>query len=136
MLTHIGCPFHPRVTALARKKPSHSAKSAGGRSHLNTHTLLTQRSRIGLTMPLSRHSVETYPETSSHATCQGTFGQGRLSLLSHCRLILAYRVKLVCVSYSPLKKNKRRRQEMNHRTFSQNPCKQVKSHHYGVLPKG
>ena len=26
-------------------------------------------------MPLSRHSVGTYMETSSHATCQGTFGQ-------------------------------------------------------------
>ena len=26
-------------------------------------------------MPLSRHSAGTYLETSSHATCQGTFGQ-------------------------------------------------------------
>ena len=34
-------------------------------------------------MPLSRHSVGTYPETSSHATCQGTFGHSRLSPLSH-----------------------------------------------------
>ena len=33
-------PFHPRVTAVARKKdPDHSAKSAGGRLQLNTHTL-------------------------------------------------------------------------------------------------
>ena len=39
------------------KDPGHSAKSEGGRLHLNTHTLLTQRSRSGLTMPLSRHSV-------------------------------------------------------------------------------
>ena len=39
-------------------------------------------------MPLSGHSVVTYPETSSHATCQGTFGHGRLSSLSHCGLIL------------------------------------------------
>ena len=30
-------------------------------------------------MPLSRHSVETYPETSSHAISQGTFGHSRLS---------------------------------------------------------
>ena len=28
-----------------------------------------------LTVPLSRHTVETYPETSSHATCQGTLSQ-------------------------------------------------------------
>ena len=40
-------------------------------------------------MPLSKHSVETYPETSSHATCQGAFGHGRLSPLNHCGLILA-----------------------------------------------
>ena len=45
--------------------PSHSAKSAGGRLHLNMHTFLPQRSRSGLTMLLSRHSVGTYRETSS-----------------------------------------------------------------------
>ena len=39
------------------KDPGHSVKSAGGRLHLNTHALLIQRSRSGLTMPLSRHSV-------------------------------------------------------------------------------
>ena len=68
------------------KDPGHSAKSAGGRLHLNTHTPLTQRSRSGLTMLLSRHSMETYRETSSHATRQGTLGH---SSLSHCGLILA-----------------------------------------------
>ena len=88
------------------KDPGHSAKSAGGRLHLNTHTPLTQRSRSGLTMPLPRHSAGTYPETSSHATCQETFGHGRLSSLSHCGPILAQRVELVCASKSPLKKKK------------------------------
>ena len=33
-------------------------------------------------MPLSRHSERTYPETSSHATDQGTLGHSRLSSLS------------------------------------------------------
>ena len=51
------------------KDPGHFAKSADGRLHLNTHTTLTQQSRSGLTMPLSRLSVGNYPETSSHATC-------------------------------------------------------------------
>ena len=68
--------------------PSHSVKSAGGRLHLNTHKPLTQRSRNRMIMLLFRHSVGTYPETSSHAACQGTFGQTLLSLLSHCGLIL------------------------------------------------
>ena len=62
------------------------------------HTNIYRRSRSGQTMPLSRHSEGTYRETSSHAACQGTFGHGRLSLLSHCGLILACRVELVCAS--------------------------------------
>ena len=49
-------------------------------------------------MPLPTHSVGTYLETSSHATCQGTFGHSHLSSLSHCGLILALRVELVCAS--------------------------------------
>ena len=62
------------------KDPGYSAKSAGGRLHLSTHTPLTERSRSGLTMPQYRHCVETY---------QGTGGHSRLSSLSHCGLILA-----------------------------------------------
>ena len=46
-------------------------------------------------MPLSRHSVGTYQETSSHAARQGTLDHSRLSSLSHCGLILAKRVELV-----------------------------------------
>ena len=46
------------------KYPGHSAKSADDRSHLNAHASVTQRSQSGLTMPLSRHSVGTYPETA------------------------------------------------------------------------
>ena len=52
------------------KDPGHSAKSAGGRLHLNMHTPLTHWSGRGLTMLLSRQSVGTYQETSSHATHQ------------------------------------------------------------------
>ena len=51
-------------------------------------------------MPLSRHSVGTYPETNSHATCQRTFGHSRLSSLSHCG------VELVCELISTEKKKK------------------------------
>ena len=68
---------------------------------------MTQRSQSGLTIPLSRYSLVTYPEMSSHATCQGTFSHSHLSSLSHCGLILAYRVELVCLSKYPLKKKKK-----------------------------
>ena len=71
------------------KDSGHSAKSAGGRLHINTHAPLTQRRRNGLTMLLSRHSIGTYLETSSHATRQGTLGHSHLSSLNHCGLILA-----------------------------------------------
>ena len=110
------------------KDPDHSAKSAGGRLHLNTHTSSTQRSRSGLTMPLFRHSVAIYPETSSQASCQGTFGHSRLSSLSHCGLILAQRVELVYASKSLLeKKKKKRKRGMDGQTFSPNPRKRGKS---------
>ena len=36
--------------------------------------------------------------TSSHATRQGTLGHSRLGLLSHCGLIPAKKVELVCSS--------------------------------------
>ena len=81
------------------KDPAHSAKrSAGGRLHLNTHTPLTQRSRSGLTMSLSKHRVGTCREMSSHATRQGTLGHSRFRSLVLCALILAWRVELVCAS--------------------------------------
>ena len=56
------------------KDPGHSAKNDSCRSHLNTHTPMTQRSRSGLTVPLSTHSVGNYPETSSHANSSGNTG--------------------------------------------------------------
>ena len=75
--------FTPVLPQWHVKDPSHSAKSAGGRLHLNMHTPFTQQSHSGLTMPLSRHSAETYPETSSHATCQGTFSDSA-TVVSAC----------------------------------------------------
>ena len=50
-------------------------------------------------MPLSRHSVGTYQETSSNATRQGTLGHSPLSSLSYCGPIMVKKkVELVCVS--------------------------------------
>ena len=63
------------------KEPGHSAKSAGGRLHLNTHTLLTQLSQSGLTMPLSRYSVGTYQENELTRNSSGTT-QPQLSQLA------------------------------------------------------
>ena len=49
-------------------------------------------------MPLFRQSVGIYQETSSHATRQESPDYSRLSLLSHCGLILAERADLVRAS--------------------------------------
>ena len=62
------CPFHPVLPQWHVKDLGHSAKSAGSRLHPNAHAQpLTQQCRSGLTTPLSRHSLGTYPKTSSHA---------------------------------------------------------------------
>ena len=58
VLTLIRCPFHPRVTAVARKRPRSFYQKCCDRLHINTHTSLTQQSQNGLTMPLSRHNGE------------------------------------------------------------------------------
>ena len=59
-------------------------------------------------MPLSRHSVGICPESSSHATRQGTLGHNRLSSLRHRRLILAERSGIsVRDLISTLKKRKK-----------------------------
>ena len=69
-------------------------------------------------MPLSGHSAGTYPETSSHATRQGTLSHSRLSSLSHCELILKI-LKCAPAHLHFQKKKKKRRRAMNRRTFSQ-----------------
>ena len=87
--TLIRCPFQPVLPQWHVKDPCHSVKTASDRLRLNTHTPLTQRSRNGLTMPLSKLGVLIYSEMSSHATCQGTFSHSRLSSLSLCGLTVA-----------------------------------------------
>ena len=66
MLTLIRCPFHPRVTAVVRKRP----RSFRQKRRWQTHTPLTQRSRSGLTMPLSGHSVGTL--SGNELTCNSS----------------------------------------------------------------
>ena len=64
-------------------------------------------------MPLSRHSVGIYQETSSHATGQGTLGHSRLSSLSHGGLILAKSGNSVRELISTLGKRKKKAQAGN-----------------------
>ena len=66
-------------------------------------------------MLLSRLCVGTYPEASLHTACQETFGYSHLSLLIHCGLNLAQRVKLVSANCSPLNKKERKKERKKHR---------------------
>ena len=70
METLIRCPFHPVLPQWHEKDPGHSARSAGGRLHFNTHISLTQRSWRGLTM-LSRRNVTTYQENELTGNSSG-----------------------------------------------------------------
>ena len=55
-------PFHPRVTTVAHKKnPGHSAKSAGGRLQLNTHTPYV----CGFYWTVLRHWSQLVPNMSN-----------------------------------------------------------------------
>ena len=110
VLTLIPCLFHPRVTAVARERP----RSFCQKCRINTHTLLTQRSRSGLTMLLSRHKVGTYQETSSYATSPVTLGHSRLSSLSHCGLITANEWNCCARANSTFKKSAAREWLIEH----------------------
>ena len=139
MLTLIRCPFHPYVTAVARKRPGHSAKSAGSRLQLNTHTPLIQTmiqtSRSRLTMPLSMRSLGTYQETSSHANVQGTLGHSRPSSLSHRGLILALKsgIRVRANPHLKIKKERTAGGERMIQPSSKNALKRGKSHHFVCL---
>ena len=76
------------------KDPSRSAKSAGGRLHLNMHKHLTQRSQSGLTINGCPGIVWEPIQKQAHMQLvKGTLGHSHLSLLSLCGLILAQGVE-------------------------------------------
>ena len=110
MLTLIWRPSHPRVIAVARKRPR------------SLHAPLTQRSRSGPAKPLSRHSVETYQENELTRNLSGNIrpqsSQPAEPLWTDPGIKSG-----ICVRelISTFKKN--RRQGMNGRTFSWNPRK-------------
>ena len=83
-------------------------------------------------MPLSRRSVGSCQETSSHASRQGTLGHSRLSSLSHRGLLLA-KVLKQCARANLHFKKKKRKWKMICRTFSQNPRTRGKSHQMEVM---
>ena len=86
----------------------HSAKSAGSRLHLNTHTPLTKQSRSGLTMPLPgivwepiRKRAHTYPVREHLVTVvSARWATVDWSWHKECQL--------VCSSKSPLQKKKKK----------------------------
>ena len=112
------------------KDPCHSAKSVGGRLHLNTLHPWPNRVRV-----------------SDYAAVQAQCGNLPRNKLTHnssgnIRLQLSQPAEplwtdlglmsgiSMCELLSTSKKKKKHRQEMDGQTFSPNPCKQGKSHHH------
>ena len=100
------------------KDPTHSAKGAGVRLHLNTHTSLTLQNLSGLTM-LSRYSVGNYQgKELKHNLSWNTWPQ--LSQLTEPLWTNPGEKSGISVhKLSP--KKKKCRQGMNGRTFPQKP---------------
>ena len=133
MLTLIRCPFHLRVTAVPRKRPRSFCQSASSRLHINTHTPLTQRSRSGLTMPLSRHSVGTFQGIAlTRNSSRNT--RPRSSQLAEPLETDDYSLKIGIgvreLIPTSKKKKKKHRLGINRQTFRHSPLKRGKSHQY------
>ena len=109
------------------KDPDHSAKSAGGRLHLNSYTPLTHRNWSALTLLLSRYlsgneltdnlSGNILPQSSQHSEPLWT-DPAIDSGISVRKLISTLKKKI-----------EKCRRGMNSRTFSQNHDRQGKSNH-------
>ena len=135
MLSLNQCPFHPNVTAVARKRPRAVCQKCRWQgTPKNTHTPSTQRDRSGLTMPLSRHGVGIYPEDeltrnlSGNVRPQSSHPADPLWTDSGIKSGISVREP----TSTSKNNNRKRRLGMNGRTFSQTPHRRGKSHHnYG-----
>ena len=98
VLTLIQCPFHPCVTAVAHKRPwSFCQKCRWQVTPKHEYTFDPMESEWA-DCATFQAKYGTCQEMSSHAICQGILGHSCLSMLSHCGLILAKRMELVCSS--------------------------------------
>ena len=96
VLTPVWCKFHPVLPQLHVKDAGHSAKSAGGRLHLNTHTPLTQRSRSGLTMPLCSGNELTRNSSGNNRLQSSQLAEPLLTNPGLCRC--------PCIVWEPIRK--------------------------------
>ena len=97
MPTLIWCPFHPVLLQWHAKYLGHSAKSAGGRLHLNMHTPLTLQSQSGLTV-LFRHTVEMYQGNKLACNWLGNTQPQSSQLVEPLWTDPGLKIKLVCAS--------------------------------------
>ena len=89
------------------KDPGHSAESAGGRLHLNTHTPLAQRSRSELTM-LSKNSVAIYQGNELTRNSSGNTRSQSSQLAEPLWTDPGVKSGIVCASWSSLWKKKKK----------------------------
>ena len=108
------------------KDSSHSARSAGGRIHLDKHDPLTKRNQNGLTM-LSRIIEWTYQENK--LACNWSWNAWpQLSQLAE-PLLTNHGLKSEISACKLITIRKKCRQGIVCQTFTKNPSTQGKSHH-------
>ena len=111
MLTLIRCPFHPRVTAVARKRPwSFCQKCRWQDTPKHAHNL------DPTTVP--RHRGNLSGKRAHTQLVRETLGHSPLNSPSHCGLILTQSVQLVCALKKKRKKKGAGRDRLV-QTFSQ-----------------
>ena len=107
MLTLIRCPFHPRVTAVARKIPRSFCQKCSTPKHAYTFdpTKLEWADcrRPGIGWESFRKRAHTQAVREHSVTV----------VLACCGLTLAKRMELMCASKSPLKKKRKKAQAGN-----------------------
>ena len=112
------------------KDPDHSAKNAGGRLHLNTHTPLTQRVGWLCRCPgIVWEPIRKRAHTQLVREHSGTVVSARWATVDWPwpkEWSLCARANL---HFKKEKEKKRRRRGLICRTFSQNPCTRGKLHH-------
>ena len=113
------------------KDPGHSAKSAGDRLHLNTHTPLTQQSQSGLTM-LSKHSVGAYQGNKLTSNSSGNTQPQSSQLTEPLWTDPGLKSGIGVHKLISTEKHKMCRWGMNYHTFPPDPCKRGKKPHVAV----
>ena len=138
MLTLMRCPFHPRVTAVARKRHRSFCQKCRWQVHTHTHTHTPDPWKSEWADYVAVQAE--CGNLSGNELTRNSSGNARLQssqLAEPLRTDLGIKSGISVRELIPTsKKKKKRRRGINRRTFSQKPRKRGESHHnhqYGEI---